>query len=121
MQTSLLVFFITGFIFSALSIPLIKNKVKMNAWYGIRTLETMRDEKVWYEVNSKMGKYLFVFGSIISGLSIYFSFFPLKEEYEMVYSLLGVLILGTVIFVKRAFRMAYNLSNEHYQNQEEKE
>ena len=119
MQTSLLVFFITGFIFSALSIPLIKKKVKMNAWYGIRTLETMRDEKIWYEVNSKMGKYLFVFGSIISGIAIYFTFFPLVEEYEMVYSLLGILILGTIIFVKIAFRMAYNLSNQYYQNERE--
>lgn len=121
MQTSLLVFFITGFIFSALSIPLIKKKVKMNAWYGIRTFETMRNEKIWYEVNSKMGKHLFVFGSIISGISIYFSYFPFGEEYEMVYSLLGILILGTIIFVKRAFRISYNLSKEYYNDQLEEE
>lgn len=118
MQTSLFVFFITGFIFSALSIPLIKKKVKMNAWYGIRTLETMRNEKIWYEVNFKMGKHLLFFGLIISGLSIYFSFFPLKDEYKMVYSLLVILILGTVIFVKRAFRMSYNLNNKYYNNQQ---
>ncbi len=63
-QTSLLVFFFTGLLFSALSIPLIRKKVKMNAWYGIRTGETMRDETIWYKVNSIMGKYLFVFGII---------------------------------------------------------
>lgn len=121
MQTSLFVFFITGLLFSALSIPLIRNKVKMNAWYGIRTLETMRDEKIWYEVNSKMGKYLFVFGMIISAISIYFSFFPLEEEYEMVYSLLGILFIGTIIFVKQSFRIAYKVSDEHYRNQSEEE
>ena len=46
-QTSLTVFFITGLLFSALSIPLIRKKVKANAWYGIRTGETLRDESVW--------------------------------------------------------------------------
>ena len=120
-QTSLIVFFITGLLISALSIPLIRKRVKMNAWYGIRTLETMRDKKIWYDVNSKMGKYLFVFGIIISSISIYFSFFPFEEEYEMVYSLLGILFLGAILFVKQSFRVAYNLSNKYYKNQAEEE
>ena len=116
-QTSLFVFFITGFLFSALSIPLIRKKVKLNAWYGIRTMETMRDEKIWYKVNSIMGKYLFVFGVIISAFSVYFSFFPLDEEYKMVYSLLGVLFIGTIFFVKQSFRISYKISNDYFNNQ----
>ena len=113
-QTSLLVFFITGLLFSALSIPLIRKKVKFNAWYGIRTGETMSDEKIWYKVNSIMGKYLFVFGLIVSALSVYFYFFPFNEEYEMVYTLLGVLMIGTILFVKQSFHISYKQSQKHY-------
>lgn len=111
-QTSLIVFFITGLFFSALSIPLIRKKVKMNAWYGIRTGETLRDEEIWYKVNSIMGKYLLVFGLIISALSVYFVFFPLNEEYEMVYSLLGLLMIGTILFVKQSFYISYKQSQK---------
>ena len=113
-QTSLLVFFITGLLFSALSIPLIRKKVKMNAWYGIRTGETMSDEYIWYKVNSIMGKYLFAFGLIISALSVYFYFFPFNEEYEMVYTLLGVLMIGTILFVKQSFYVSYKQSQKYF-------
>ena len=116
-QTSLIIFFITGLLFSVLSIPLIRKKVKMNAWYGIRTTESLRDEYIWDKVNSIMGKYLFVFGLFISALSVYFHFFPFNEEYEMVYTLLGALIFGTVLFVKQSFYVSYKQSQKHYNEQ----
>lgn len=116
-QTSLLVFFVTGLIFSGLSIPLIRKKVKMNAWYGIRTGETMRDETIWYKVNSIMGIYLFVFGLVISALSVYFIFYPLNEEYEMVYTLLGALIIGTILFVKQSYYVSYKQSKKQFNKQ----
>lgn len=113
-QTSLLVFFFTGLLFSAISIPLIRKKVKMNAWYGIRTGETMSDETIWYKVNSIMGKYLFAFGLLVSALSVYFIYYPLDEEYEMVYTLLGVLIIGTILFVKQSFYISYKQSQKQF-------
>lgn len=109
---SLILFFITGLLLSALSIPLIRKKVKMNAWYGIRTGETLRDEKLWYKVNSIMGRYLFVFGLVISALSLYYVFYPLNEEYKMVYSLLGILTIGTILFVKQSFYVSYKQSQK---------
>lgn len=86
----------------------------MNAWYGIRTGETMRDETIWYKVNSIMGKYLFVFGMVISALSVYFHFFPFDEEYEMVYALLGALIFGTILFVKQSFYVSYKQGQKQF-------
>ena len=86
----------------------------MNAWYGIRTGETMSDEYIWYKVNSIMGKYLFAFGLIISALSVYFYFFPFNEEYEMVYTLLGVLMIGTILFVKQSFYVSYKQSQKYF-------
>lgn len=89
----------------------------MNAWYGIRTGETMRDETIWYKVNSIMGIYLFVFGLVISALSVYFIFYPLNEEYEMVYTLLGTLIIGTILFVKQSYYVSYKQSKKQFNKQ----
>jgi len=59
MQISLMTFFVAGIIISALALPLIKRKVKINSWYGVRLPQTMQSENIWYNVNSYMGKYLF--------------------------------------------------------------
>ena len=110
MQISLVVFFITGILFSGLAIPLIRRKVKMNAWYGIRTPETMDNESIWYDVNAIMGRYLFTFGLLISVIALYYIYYPLDYEYKMVYILLGILMIGTILFVKLSFSTAKKLS-----------
>ena len=114
MSTSLIVFFITGLIFSALSVPLIRRKVKMNSWYGIRVPQAMQSENVWYELNAIMGRYLFAFGLLTSILSLNFMLHPLEHEYQMVYFLLGIIILGTVLFVKLSFSTAAKLNKKTY-------
>jgi SdpI/YfhL protein family len=86
----------------------------MNAWYGIRTPQTMESENIWYDVNAIMGRFLFSFGIFISGLTLYFALYPLKEEYEMVYILLGTLMLGTVLFVKISYKISKELSSKNY-------
>lgn len=81
MLLSLITFFLTGIVFSGLAIPLIRKKVKINSWYGIRIPQTMDNEKVWYQVNEIMGKYIFVFGMLISILSLYFMLNPTDPNY----------------------------------------
>lgn len=100
MFASLIIFFITGIVFSGLAIPLIRRKVKINNWYGIRLPQTTKSESVWYQVNATMGKYLFIYGLLISALSIYFYFYPLKDEFLTIYFLLAVLIIGTMLFIR---------------------
>lgn len=112
MLTSLITFLITGLIFSALSIPLIKRKVKINNWYGIRLPQTTKSESVWYEVNATMGKYLFVFGIIISVLSIYFYFYPLENEFFMIYLLLAILIIGTMLFIRISIKYSRKFGDQ---------
>lgn len=106
MFTALITFFITGLIFSGLSIPLIRRKVKINSWYGIRIPQTMDNEKVWYEVNEIVGKYIFVLGMLISILSLYFTLNPTEPGFIMIYILLAILIFGSVILVVIAYRIA---------------
>ena len=111
MQISLIIFFITGIIFSGLAIPLIRRKIKINSWYGIKLPQTMENENVWYEVNAIMGRFLFTFGLFISIISIYFYLNPTEPEYLMVYLLLAILILGTILFVILSFRTANSVSS----------
>ena len=113
MIISHIIFFISGIVISGLSIPLIRRKVKVNSWYGIRIPQTMENEKVWYAVNEKMGKYIFVWGILISILSLYFSLNPTNPKFLMTYILLSILILGTVLLVI----LSYKIANKHENKQ----
>lgn len=55
----------TGLLIAALSIPMMLRKIPPNLWYGLRTVETSRDENVWYEANARSGR-----GGVILGLGI---------------------------------------------------
>ena len=70
MDLFLLIYIFVGVLSIAMSIPLIKRKVKINNWYGVRLPQTMKNEEIWYEVNEKSGKHLFAFGAIIIFFSI---------------------------------------------------
>lgn len=114
MPTSLILFFVTGLLFSGLAIPLMRKKVKMNSWYGIRVPDAMQSEPIWNEVNAIMGRYLFAFGLFTSVVSIQFVLHPLEYEYQMVYTLLGILIFGTILFVKLSFSTAKKISERNF-------
>ncbi|HMJ10657.1 MAG TPA: SdpI family protein [Polyangiaceae bacterium] len=46
------------------SVPLLRRKVKRNAWYGVRIPATLRDEFIWYEVNARFAK-AFIIASVL--------------------------------------------------------
>ena len=122
MQVSLITFFISGIAFSALAIPLIRKKIKINNWYGIRIPQTMDDEDVWYEVNAIMGKYIFSWGIFISVLTMYFFVNPTDPEYLMIYILLVILISGAVLLVIISYKVSNNITlRKHSEKEENKE
>ena len=116
MQISLIIIFSTGILFSILAIPLMKRKVKMNNWYGIRIPQTMEDENVWYEVNAAMGKYIFSWGIFISVLSLYFFLNPTSPGYLMIYVLIGVMIAGAILLVILSYKIADKVRLKDYNN-----
>jgi len=110
MELVFLIYLFVGIIFMAISIPLIKRKVKINNWYGIRLPETMKNEKLWYEVNEKSGKHLFIFGIAICllTLALYFSEF---FSYTVSFWIMTFLILvGTITIAILAFSITNRLS-----------
>lgn len=99
MLTSLITIFASGLLISLLSIPLILKKIKINNWYGIRLPQTMQNEKVWYEVNSRVGKYLFIFGLFICCLTVLLYYYPFIDEVYTIFILLTVLMMGSVVLI----------------------
>lgn len=110
MDSILLVYLFIEIIFMAISIPLIKRKVKINNWYGIRLPETMKNEKVWYEVNEKGGKHLFVFGVIISLVSILFYLGAFFSSVVAFIIMTVLILIGTVLLVIKASSISTKLS-----------
>lgn len=62
----MVVYVFVGALMAAISVPLIRRKVKPNPWYGFRVKATLEDSDVWYAVNEFAGKCLLVAGLAIS-------------------------------------------------------
>lgn len=59
-----------GLLIIGLAVPLIKEKIKPNVWYGFRTGKTLSDEKIWYPANKYAGQKMICAGTVIIALSI---------------------------------------------------
>jgi len=70
----MLFFVCTGLLLVGLSIPLLMRRVKPNWWYGLRVPKTLNDERIWYESNAYMAKWLLALGLLhtIVSLALYF-------------------------------------------------
>ena len=101
-----MVFALVGILFVGLSIPLIRNRVPPNRFYGFRTTRTLSDPKIWYEVNHISGNDLLVAGALITCSSV--TMFALAQEWNpehvaltlvliMSFSLVGVLVHGLMV------------------------
>jgi uncharacterized membrane protein len=99
-------FALVGILFVALSIPLIRNRVPPNRFYGFRTAKTLSDPKIWYEVNRISGNDLLIAGALITCSSV--TMFVLAQDWNpehvaltlfliMIFSLVGVLVHGLIV------------------------
>ncbi len=87
----------TGLLLVAISIPLIQRRIKPNPFYGFRTPTTLKNERVWYEVNAYSGRRLLIAGIIVVITAIVFVFIPnLTLD---VYAILVALVLGMSITI----------------------
>jgi uncharacterized membrane protein len=65
-----LIFGWTALLLMGLSVPLIRRTVRPNRLYGFRTPATLKDERIWYEVNAKTGVDLLVVGAGALGIVV---------------------------------------------------
>lgn len=75
-----LVFVSVGLVLIAISVPLIRRRVKPNWWYGVRLPATFADEWVWYEANAASGRDILVIGVLLVVLSVVLPWTGLSEN-----------------------------------------
>ncbi len=86
-----------GLLLIAISIPLIQRRIKPNPWYGFRTPTTLKNEKVWYEVNAHSGMRLLISGIIVVIAAILFALIP--DLTIDTYAIVVALVLGVSITI----------------------
>jgi len=52
MTLIMVMYFTSGILLAAISIPLILRKIKPNGLYGFRVKQTLEDPALWYAVNT---------------------------------------------------------------------
>jgi len=84
-----------GLFFIALFIPLVKRKIKMNRWYGVRIPKTFKSEENWYKINEYGGR-VFIYWSIpMLLLGILFLSLPLPgKKWDMILGYAPVLFIA---------------------------
>jgi uncharacterized membrane protein len=56
---------IVALVIIGFSLPLMKRKIKMNPWYGIRIAESFKSEERWFEINQYGGRLMLWWGVVI--------------------------------------------------------
>jgi len=70
---ALLAYVLIGCLFIAVSVPLIRGRVKPNPWYGFRVRKTLSDSDTWYAVNAYFGRRFAVVGLLIAAVGLLLS------------------------------------------------
>lgn len=84
--------------FTALAIPLYKEKVKMNSLYGLKFPQPYESDEKWYRINKYGAKLMIIWAVPIFTAGIIVLFLPpLQESHALIISMLPLLVLIPVI------------------------
>lgn len=98
MNVVALVHLLAGIVAIAVSIPLIRGKVKMNPWYGIRVPAAFESEERWIAINRYGGTLFLRWGVVICVIAL--CGLPLSREWWVSYNLAALLpILGGLVMI----------------------
>lgn len=61
----LILYIAGGLLLALLSLPLLRDKIRPNPWYGFRVPKTLNDPEVWYPANRHIAK-----RQLVAGISL---------------------------------------------------
>jgi len=67
---------LVGILIIAVCIPLLKNKIGMNCWYGMRFRKSFESNENWYKINSYGAKRMILWSLVIIIIGILTFFLP---------------------------------------------
>jgi len=75
-----------------------QRRVRPNAWYGLRTPATLRDERVWYEANAHGGRDFVILGAAQIAFSLAIARFGADPNSDAhVFANAAFLVIGTLL------------------------
>lgn len=74
MTPIMVMYVIFGGLLIVLALPMLRDKVPPNPWYGFRVPSTLSDPVVWYKANRYMARWLLATGviTVVASIAIYF-------------------------------------------------
>jgi hypothetical protein len=63
-----------------ISIPLVKEKIPMNTWYGVRFNKSYGSDENWYRINRYGGRQLIIWSVVLAFLGIVTIFLPIDQN-----------------------------------------
>jgi hypothetical protein len=88
------------------SIPLVRRRVPMNHWYGVRIPAAFRSDKDWFAVNEYGGRALMKFATLIIFTSLIGLFVPATALVTYALINAGITVVGLAIVLMRIFTWA---------------
>jgi hypothetical protein len=70
MRMPLLAYSIVGLLLIVIAVPLIRQSVPPNGWYGFRVSATLNHPELWYPVNRRAGWFVFATGAALVALGV---------------------------------------------------
>lgn len=84
---------ITGLVVIAACIPLLRDNIAMNRWYGIRFRKSFESEENWYAINSYGAQRMILWSVIIVNFGILSFFVPISGRGVLQYMISGAPVL----------------------------
>jgi hypothetical protein len=100
-----------GGLFVALGLPMAKRWVPRNRWYGLRTPQTLGDDRIWYPANARSGVDFIILGAIAIVVGIGLRMTPLPEK-QQVTAGGTIIVAGALLVAVRGFLHARKLARE---------
>ena len=91
---------LTGIIFIAISIPLLKRKIKMNDLFGVRIPKAFESEENWYNINAYGAKQLITWGIFIILIGIIFLLIPVNGIMNLIIAVVPMTISVLIAIIK---------------------
>jgi hypothetical protein len=91
---------ISGIVFIAISIPLMKRRVKMNHLYGFRISKAFESEENWYDINAYGGKQLFIWSILIILVGMICLVIPITEIMNLILAVGPITLVVLITIIK---------------------
>ena len=104
MNPCVIVNFLAAVLVMVASIPLVRGRVKMNPWYGVRIPAAFVSEEKWLEINRYGGRLLLLWGVAVAATAAIGAFLPFKDWIIYNWTALGVALGGLAACVGLIYR-----------------